>query len=108
MASHIENSPNNLSEAMILGMPCIATFAGGTGSLLIDGYEGILIQDGDPWAMAGAVMEMKENFERAIVVADKARTRALNRHDKNRIINDLIDIYKKILGFYHNGKTFAK
>jgi len=37
MPSHIENSPNNLCEAMMIGMPCIATFAGGTGSLLEDG-----------------------------------------------------------------------
>ena len=30
--SHIENSPNSLGEAMLLGMPIIATFAGGTAS----------------------------------------------------------------------------
>jgi hypothetical protein len=33
---------------MIIGMPCIATFAGGTASMLKSDEEGILIQDGDP------------------------------------------------------------
>ena len=59
--SHLPNSPNSVCEAMILGMPIIATCAGGTSSLLENKKEGILIQDGDPWAMAGAIMEMLES-----------------------------------------------
>lgn len=97
MPSHIENSPNNLCEAMILGMPCIATYAGGTGSLLKDGEEGILIQDGDPWVMAGAVLEMISDPERAFKMGQKARERALLRHDKNKVVNDLLNIYKKVI-----------
>ena len=46
--SHIENSPNSLCEAMLLGMPIVATFAGGTDSMLCAG-EGLLVKDGDPW-----------------------------------------------------------
>jgi glycosyltransferase involved in cell wall biosynthesis len=98
MPSHIENSPNNLCEAMILGMPCIATFVGGTGSLLNDGHEGILIQDGDPWSMAGAIVELKEEFDRAISMGEHARKRALIRHDKDRIASELQGIYSNILG----------
>jgi len=63
--SHIENSSNSLCEAMLMGMPCIATYAGGTGSLLIDGVEGILIQDGDPWALAGSILELYRNQKMA-------------------------------------------
>lgn len=97
MPSHIENSPNNLCEAMMLGMPCIATFAGGTGSLMEDGKEGLLVQDGDPWSMAGAVLELKDNYEKAIIMGKKARYRALKRHDKCRIVSELIQIYNGIL-----------
>jgi glycosyltransferase involved in cell wall biosynthesis len=104
MPSHIENSPNNLCEAMILGMPCIATFAGGTGSLLKDGFEGILIQDGDPWAMAGAIIEMMEDYQKAILLGMEARKRALERHSKNKIVNDLIEIYQQIINMNSNVK----
>lgn len=97
MTSHIENSPNNLCEAMILGMPCIATYAGGTGSLLTDNEEGILIQDGDPWAMAGAILELRNNPEKAIEMGRKARIRALERHNKENITNDLIAVYQEII-----------
>jgi glycosyltransferase involved in cell wall biosynthesis len=97
MTSHIENSPNNLCEAMIIGMPCIATFAGGTCSMLKDGKEGILIQDGDPWAMAGAVIELINNIDKAVQYGEAARKRALKRHDKNEIIEKLLKTYKTII-----------
>ena len=95
--SHIENSPNSLCEAMLLGMPCIATFAGGTSSLLTDGIEGILIQDGDPWALAGAIIELCRNPDLAIKYGRNARERALIRHEPDRIVNGLIKCYREIL-----------
>lgn len=97
MPSHIENSPNNLCEAMILGMPCIATFVGGTGSLLNDGEDGILIQDGDPWAMAGAVIELLNDVDRAKQYGKNARQKALLRHDKRTVSDQYLNIYKSIL-----------
>jgi glycosyltransferase involved in cell wall biosynthesis len=97
MASHIENSPNNLCEAMILGMPCVATFAGGTSTMLKDNEEGILIQDGDPWAMAGAVLELINNEVKSVHFGMQARARALIRHDKKTIITDLVETYDSII-----------
>jgi glycosyltransferase involved in cell wall biosynthesis len=101
MASHIENSPNNLCEAMILGMPCVATFAGGTASMLKDGEEGILIQDGDPWAMAGAVLELVNDEVKSVLFAKKARERALIRHNKTIIVSELIATYDSIIKRSH-------
>jgi len=97
MPSHIENSPNNLCEAMILGLPCIATDAGGTSSLLSNKKEGLLIQDGDPWSMAGTILEMKNNYEQAKEYGKNARNCALKRHNPDKIVNDLINIYKEII-----------
>jgi glycosyltransferase involved in cell wall biosynthesis len=97
MPSHIENSPNNLCEAMMLGVPCISTFVGGTGSLLKDGEDGILVQDGDPWAIAGAILELTNNNERATQLGRKARTVAMKRHDKGRIVDALIETYECII-----------
>lgn len=97
MPSHIENSPNNLCEAMILGLPCIATHAGGTASILKDKEEGIIIQDGDPWALAGAVIEMVGDWEKAKQYGANARQKALIRHNPDAIIRELIETYQEII-----------
>lgn len=97
MPSHIENSPNSLCEAMILGVPCISAHVGGTGSILKNKKEGVLIQDGDPWMLAGTILEFVQNFEQAKVYGKQARKTALIRHNKEKISNDLKLIYNKIV-----------
>jgi glycosyltransferase involved in cell wall biosynthesis len=97
MPSHIENSSNSLCEAMILGLPCIAAYSGGTGSLVTNGEDGILIQDGDPWVLAGAILELSQNWRLAVEIGRKARIRALDRHDKDKITLNYINIYKEII-----------
>ncbi len=97
MPSHIENSPNNLCEAMLLGMPCITTLAGGSDSILINKKEGLVIQDGDPWSMAGAIMELKNDWNTAVGFGKMARKHALDRHNKDGIVNTLIETYQTII-----------
>lgn len=94
--SHIENSPNSVCEAMLVGMPVIATFVGGTDCMLEHEKEGILYQDGDPYALAGYIVDLRNNFERAVKLGKKARERALKRHDKEKIITELLNVYKDI------------
>ena len=95
--SHIENSPNSLCEAMIMGMPIVASFAGGTSSLLQDGKEGILVQDGDPYRLAGAIIGMKGDYQRAIEMGQNARKRALVRHNPNNVVDELLTAYHNII-----------
>lgn len=94
--SHIENSPNSLGEAMLLGVPIIATFAGGTASMLKNGEEGILIQDGDPYVMAGSIIELSKNFSLAQKMGQKATESAKHRHCPRIIIDQLLRCYKAI------------
>lgn len=93
MPSHIENSPNNLCEAQMLGVPCIATNAGGTSSLITDKITGLLIQDGDPWHLAGAIMEVQKDYDKSVLMAQKGRVQALLRHNPSAIVEKLIKIY---------------
>jgi glycosyltransferase involved in cell wall biosynthesis len=95
--SHIENSPNSVCEAMLIGMPVIATYAGGTPSILIDKKEGLLVQDGDPYALAGAILELIRNREFAYRLGADARIKSLIRNDPEKIVNDLLTNYSSIL-----------
>jgi len=94
--SHIENSPNSLCEAMLLGMPVVATFAGGTDSMLESGSQGMLVQDGDSYSLAGAITELAEDFEKSRQYGQNARKAALERHDPKKVANEIIDVYKAI------------
>ncbi|GAB1405077.1 glycosyltransferase [Lentimicrobium sp.] len=96
-ASHIENSPNGLCEAMLLGMPCIATHAGGTNTIITDKKDGILIQDGDPWSLAGAIINLLTDEEKMNKLSINAYKTAQKRHDKKSIVNNLLDTYNYIL-----------
>ncbi len=97
LPSHIDNNSNSLCEAMMLGMPCIASFVGGIGSVLHDGRDGLAVQDGDPWALAGAVKELLANPAEALRLADAARETAVERHRPETIIRNLTRIYRSIV-----------
>ena len=97
MVSHIENSPNNLCEAMILGMPCISTYVGGCGTLIDDKYNGIFVQSGDPWALAGSIIELAKNGDFALKLGLNAKADALIRHNREKIANELLKIYGEII-----------
>lgn len=96
--SHIENSPNSLCEALLLGMPTIASFAGGTVSLTKgDERESVLYQDGDPFALAGSIVDVQSNYDSYIEKGKLARKTALFRHDPKRVASEYLNIYKDIL-----------
>lgn len=94
--SHIENSPNSLCEALLMGMPVVASYAGGTASLLENGKEGLLVQDGDPYSLAGAIAELSGSFGQAKQYGINARETSLRRHNPETITKDLVNIYRSI------------
>jgi glycosyltransferase involved in cell wall biosynthesis len=96
--SHIENSPNSVCEAMLLGMPVVATFAGGTDSIVESGKEGILVQDGDSFSLAGTILEMANDFQKSKQYGINARETALVKHNPQKVANEVMDVYRKI---YH-------
>jgi glycosyltransferase involved in cell wall biosynthesis len=100
--SYIENSPNSVCEAMALGMPIIATNVGGVSNLIEDKVEGILVQEGEPYSFAGALVELTNNYEKAIQLGRNARTRAFKRHNPSDILKGIIKIYNTII--YEDGR----
>ncbi len=95
--SHIDNSPNSVCEAMMLGMPIVSTNVGGVPSILKDKKQGLLVQNGDEFAMAGAILELLDDTDRAARFGAAARDRAMIRNDRKKIITELLDIYERII-----------
>ncbi|WP_040247622.1 glycosyltransferase family 4 protein [Psychroserpens mesophilus] len=95
--SHIENSPNSLCEAMMLGMPLVATNVGGTSSMMKSNVEGILVQEGEPYELAGAILELKNDFKKAKAYGLNGRKRALERHKPSKVVEEVITTYNTII-----------
>lgn len=100
--SHIENSPNSVCEAMILGMPIIASYAGGTSSLLRHKEDGVLYQDGDFYTLAGLIIDFSQHPDIATKYGKTAYNKAKERHNKERIINKLKNSYSAIINKFNN------
>jgi glycosyltransferase involved in cell wall biosynthesis len=98
LPSHIENSPNALCEAMLVGVPCIAAFVGGVPSLIQDGTDGLLYHDGDPYALAGKIDRLLGDAVLAARLGVGAREAALRRHDPERVAGQAVATYREILG----------
>lgn len=95
--SYIENSPNTVCEAQLLGIPVIATHVGGTASLINHKNDGILVPANDMFAIATYVLKLCTDINLAINISRNGRQIALKRHSPKQIVNDVVSIYHKIL-----------
>jgi len=95
--SYMENSSNSICEAMALGMPVIATNVGGTSSLIRDGIDGILVQEGEPFSLTAAIVELIKDYNQAKILGENARKRSIDRHNPNILKEKMLRIYSDIL-----------
>ena len=95
--SYIDNSPNSLCEAMLLGVTSISTSVGGIPSLVTDGQTGFLVPANDPYQMAFLMRYIAEHPEINLEIGNAARETAIKRHDKNAIAERVVNIYKSLI-----------
>lgn len=94
--SAIENSPNSLGEAMILGTPTVVSDVGGVKNMIQHEEEGFVYQHDASYMIAyyaGKCFEMGAEAKR---MTDKARKHASQIFDIEQNIADLVAIYQKI------------
>lgn len=97
MPSLIENSPNSLGEAMMLGLPCVAANVGGTNNMLEHGVEGYLYQADAAYMLAYYIEQIFDNSNIAEVFSKRARKKAAITHDKEKNVQTMLAIYGEIL-----------
>ena len=95
--SSIENSPNSLGEAMILGMPCIASDVGGVQDMMERNKEGFVYPFGETYKLAYYLKKVFEGREKAAVMGNAAHRRALVTHDPETNNSRLLEIYSAII-----------
>jgi glycosyltransferase involved in cell wall biosynthesis len=95
--SHAENSSNSLSEAQLVGVPCVASSAGGMVTMADHGSAALLVQDGDAEALAGALLSLMNDPDEAARLGQRGRALATVRHDRERIRAQILSIYDEML-----------
>jgi glycosyltransferase involved in cell wall biosynthesis len=75
LASHREGLPVALMEAMVLGLPVVATRVGGIPEVVEDGVEGSLVPPRDPAALADAVLDLVHDGDRRVRMGEAAAAR---------------------------------
>lgn len=91
--SSIENSPNSLGEAQLLGIPCIASYVGGVPDMM-KGAEQNLYRFEEIESLANKIIDVFDDYNQTLL--ELMRGKARKRHDALNNRQELIKIYKQI------------
>ena len=95
--SAIENSPNSIGEAQILGVPCVASNVGGIEDMIEDGANGLLYRFEDVEMLANNVCKIFEDLNFTQYLSINSKKVALERHNRITNAKRLIDVYSKVI-----------
>ncbi len=95
-SSAIENSPNSVGEAMILGVPAVCSRVGGIPDVFSEGQDGELFDPNDTEAVAAAICHAFEGGVTVEMQTAHARAHALSTHDPETNYRSLLKIYADI------------
>jgi glycosyltransferase involved in cell wall biosynthesis len=107
LPSHIENQPNSLLEAMLLGVPCVAASVGGVAELVEHGVSGLVYHDSDPFALASAIARVLDDPEFARSLGATALSQAHARYEREAVAHRTRDIYQQILTLAASARSVA-
>ena len=68
-----ETTPLAITEAMSVGVPSVVTNSGGNADTVTDGYDGIVVDEKDPDALASAIMSLYSDREKLARLSENAR-----------------------------------
>lgn len=92
LGSRHEGFPVAVMEALVNGLPVVATAVGGVPEAISHGVEGLVVPPADPAALAEAVRRMATDAELRGEMAERARRRAAE-YDIRRAVERLETVY---------------
>ncbi len=95
--SSIENSPNSLGEAQLLGVPVIASYVGGVPDMVTHGETGLLYRFEEVEMLAEGIRNLFMNMALALSLSKKGISASEQRHQPTSNLQQMIKIYRSII-----------
>lgn len=95
-ASSIENSPNSVGEAMLLGVPVVSSDVGGVKNMLTHNEEGFIYPYDEPYMITHYVCRIFEDEYLADKFSKNAKAHAEITHNRENNLNTVLKIYEEI------------
>lgn len=96
-ASYTEGMPNVVLEALLMGVPVVATRVGGTDEIVENGRSGVLIEPRRPDVLAGELIGFAREPERFRSMARSGQERIRQEFDSRRRIERMKVIYAELM-----------
>ena len=96
LGSEYEGLPNAVMEAMIAGVPVVATDIAGNRDLVITGESGYLVPLGDRAAFGRQTNKLLDNPELAKRFGEAARRRMLTEFSVERMVERHVQLYREL------------
>lgn len=96
LPSYCEGLPIALLEAMARGMPVIATRVGGIPDVIEHGVNGLLVEPGEPQALARTIVAMLTDDALCARLREAAHHDARNRYSTEAVMAELATLYDEL------------
>ena len=93
--SLVESYSMSLAEAMAVGCPCVASYAGAMPE--VGGDACLYFPIADPGALQGCIAKVFEMKDEVRSISKKAREKSMVDHDQGRAVERQIEIYESVL-----------
>ncbi len=98
LSSRTEGLPVTVMEAMLAGLPIIASDVGSIREEVTPGENGLLVPPDDPAALAAAIDELMADADRRAAMGRRSREIAEECFTLEAMVGRYCDVYRRVLG----------
>ena len=97
LPSYREGLPKSLLEAASCGRPIVTTNVPGCREIVRNGDNGYLVEARNARALADGLVELIQNPTLRLQMGQRGRERVLNEFSQEKVVAEVLEIYRKIL-----------
>ncbi len=98
LSSSIENHSSSLKEAMLVGLPCVASSVGGVSEYVVNNQNGLLYRFEEYEIMASLIDQLFTDDQLSLKLSKNGRESMQKLHLDIDMFESIIKVYQQILG----------